>query len=93
MKHFIKMLLIGIVLMLSGCSPKDSEKTNQSPYSNDMLVLIEISYISPRINSHAILVDRETRVMYMENTGGYSSTPVVMLNPDGTPRIYEGDLN
>jgi hypothetical protein len=90
MKHFIKVLFIGIMLMLSGCSQKDSDNT---VHNNNMLVLIEISHLpSPWINDHAILVDRETRVMYMENIGSGSGIPVVMLDPEGKPRIYKGDL-
>lgn len=38
-----------------------------------------------------IVYDRETGVMYAMSYGGYSyGTMTVMVNPDGTPRVYEG---
>ena len=37
-----------------------------------------------------IIVDRDTRVCYLINrVGGI----VMMTNPDGTPKLYEGDLD
>jgi hypothetical protein len=38
-----------------------------------------------------ILYDRETGVMYtMSNGTKNSGTMTLMVNPDGTPRVYEG---
>lgn len=38
-----------------------------------------------------ILYDRETGVMYARSNGSYNvGTMTVMVNPDGTPRVYEG---
>lgn len=38
-----------------------------------------------------ILYDRETGVMYARSNGSHNvGTMTVMVNPDGTPRIYEG---
>ena len=44
-------------------------------------------YIEP---TKEIIVDRDTRVCYLINrVGGI----VMMTNPDGTPKLYEGDLD
>lgn len=38
-----------------------------------------------------IVYDRETGVMYAMSRGGYCyGSMTVMVNPDGTPRVYEG---
>lgn len=38
-----------------------------------------------------ILYDRETGVMYVMSNGSYNvGTMTVMVNSDGTPRVYEG---
>ena len=37
-------------------------------------------------SSYKILADKRTRVMYLVVRGGSAT---VMINPDGTPRIYE----
>lgn len=38
-----------------------------------------------------ILYDRETGVMYAKSNGAKNNgTMTVMVNPDGTPRVYEG---
>jgi hypothetical protein len=91
MKDYIKVLFIGVVLMLSGYSQKDSENVDHRDI--DMLVCIGVSRPSSWGNARLILVDRDTRVMYMEKVGYASGTPTVMLNSDGKPRIYEGDLD
>lgn len=38
---------------------------------------------------YSIIVDKETGVCYLEMSGGYHYGITVMLNADGTPKIWE----
>ena len=39
-----------------------------------------------------IVYDKDTKVMYSISNGTYNrGTPTVLLNADGTPKIWEGD--
>lgn len=43
-----------------------------------------------------VLVDKETKVMYMQTErfqAGYSTTLQVLLDKEGKPLIYDGELN
>lgn len=42
-------------------------------------------------NKYSILVDKETGVCYLERKIGYQYGITVMLNADGTPKIWEED--
>ncbi len=41
-------------------------------------------------DEHAIIVDRETGVCYLQFAGWKQGGLTVMLNADGTPKIWEG---
>lgn len=43
-------------------------------------------------NECEVIVDAETRVMYLFVKNGYGGGLTVMVDADGNPLIYEGDL-
>ena len=79
MKRIAMLLAIVLAaLVLAGCSEK---------IDNKMFLTISKEYCG------MIVVDKATRVMYWLSDGGYSHGILTMLvNPDGTPRIW-GERN
>lgn len=77
MKKKLLAAILTVTLLISGCSDISNSDTE-----NRTMVKIE---------QHGILViyaDKDTGVMYITNTGG-DSAYTVMLNADGTPKIYD----
>lgn len=69
-----------------GCSANPAERT----YTDDVpsrFVIIEQS------DFWAVAVDQETKVMYAVSASSYNSGTFTMLvDSDGTPLLYEGEL-
>lgn len=81
------LLLIMPVMVLCGCSDTISNDIGtEYKVGNVYLVKVEDS------KSFAIFVHKETRVMYLANTETYRFGLSVMLNTDGTPMLWEGEL-
>ena len=79
-------LMFALGLMLAGCSTGkiDSQKITEAKYDNKMFMTISDEYCG------LVLVDKSTRVMYWFSNGGHSCGILTLLvNPDGTPRIWE----
>lgn len=71
--------------MFTGCG------MNKAPsYENDTGRLVVV--YSQDNGEEYILVDKETRVMYLWCHLGNGGGLTVMLNPDGTPMTWKGDL-
>ena len=86
MKKLIVMLMLAVTLAGCGSSGEsdigDSEKSNQ-----DRFVLVEHAL------SYEIMVDKETRVMYVVSNGAYNhGTFTVMVDEGGKPLTWDGDL-
>lgn len=80
-------LIIPICLLFSGCGTEKSP----SYESNTGRFLLVYSQEKDREKIY-ILVDTKTRVMYLWCHIGFGGGLTVMLNPDGTPMIWEGEL-
>ena len=86
MKKLIVMLML--VVTLAGCGSsgdsyvRDGEKSDQKRF-----VSVETTW------SYFIMVDRETRVMYVVSNGTYNhGTFTVMVDENGKPLTWDGDL-
>ena len=90
----ILLLLIMPVMLLCGCG-KVPKSEDFSTENIDRFLFIK-QYGDNNGETIQILVDKETRVMYMfyHDNGGNSGTAglTVMLNADGTPMLWEGEL-
>ena len=87
MKRIAIVALLLAMLMLAGCSTGkvDSQKIVEAKIDNKMFLTISDEYCGN------VVVDKTTRVMYWLSDGGYSHGILTLLvNPDGTPRIWEG---
>ena len=73
------LILIFTPLFLTGCSEESSEINSNRFYT--------LYY-----NDEIILVDKETKVMYLWVKKGYGAGLTVMLDVDGKPLIYDGEF-
>ena len=84
---FLALILCFITLSFAGCEEENSNGWRSCKVSEDV-TLILVSY-NP---SYDILVHKETRVMYIVNSiynqGGIS----VMLDENGKPLLWQGEL-
>lgn len=86
MKKLIVVLILAVTLAGCGHSSesdvRDGEKSNQERF-----VSVETAW------SYFIMVDRETRVMYVVSNGTYNhGTFTVMVDEGGKPLTWDGDL-
>lgn len=77
-KLFILLLILILPIMLfCGCDTRDIEVTDYSRFKHICC------------GEGCIIVDKETGVMYLWVSAVYKGGLTVMLNPDGTPMIWE----
>ena len=82
----ISMLSILFIVLLCSCSYEYDVDNNTAIYSNNSETQ---KYNVTEIDSNAhIYVDTETNVMYWCNLQNHGNDISVMLNADGTPKLY-----
>lgn len=85
MKKFFMCILLCSAL-LTGCGDT-VESVGDVEDKTSMFVRIE----GGGVNIWAVVYHKETKVMYAVSTGGYNAgTFTLLVNPDGTPMIWEG---
>ena len=80
-------LVLALGLMLAGCSAGkvDSQKIAEAQIDNKMFFMVSDE------NGGSVYVDKTTKVMYWCSDGSNNyGTLTLLVNPDGTPRIWEG---
>ena len=80
MKKKIIAVIVTATLLIAGCS----DTANVSAGKDKMMTKIEDEW------EYNIYVDKGTNVMYIKGTGD-GGTFTVMLNADGTPKIWQGE--
>lgn len=81
----IGIALCVILLMLAGCSRQLESETKQGDHSS-ILVEVETRFS----DGYSVYYDRKTKVMYILSCGSSNlGTAEVMLNADGTPRLWK----
>ena len=86
MKKLIVLCLMICLIITSSSCWKETETVDGYSDGKSMFVKIEngISWI--------VVYHRKTKVMYAVSEGSYNSGNFTMLvNPDGTPMLYEGN--
>lgn len=71
-------LVVAVLFFVVGC-----DNTNNSVRANDD-VFVTVS----ESRDYAIVYDRETKTMYTMSKDNYNFT--VLVNADGTPKLYKG---
>lgn len=85
MKKKLIVLAAALTLAFTGCDYADVETVNEEEPVKSMFVEIEKSY------SWKVVYQRDTKVMYAVSNGDYDTgTFTLLVNPDGTPMIWEG---
>lgn len=79
MKKKIIAVIVTATLLLTGCS----DMANVSEEQDNTMVLVGSG------RNHFIYADKDTGVMYLYMESGYGSGLTVMLNADGTPKIWQ----
>ena len=94
LKKYLTTIILSIlcVFCLSACEENKNYEEYQ-PQQGSMFICIE-SYADPYLGSVKILVDKETRIMYMYAIKDYaeqeSSCITVLHDSDGKPKKYSG---
>lgn len=95
MKKFLLSILLTVLSLFcfTSCSDNNSNYENYVPTQGAMFICVE-SYTDPYLGDVKILVDKETRIMYIryyasEGDGRYSGMTVI-YDSDGKPKKYSG---
>lgn len=97
MKKIIILLICSVISISSvSCSPintfkekaEETKKAREEQLSGVNHRFLEIDMDGPGI----IYVDKLTKIQYLYFGNGYGSSVTCLLNTDGTPLLYEGDL-
>ena len=84
MKRFLVMILF-IFLLLTGCGETPDPQTKEE----NMFVYIQKADF---YTAYDVVYHKDTKVMYTISQGAYNSgTFTLLVNPDGTPMLYEGE--
>lgn len=98
MKKFLLSILLTVLSLFcfTSCSDNNSNYENYVPTQGAMFVCVE-SYTDPYLGDVKILVDKETRIMYLYywergNDQHFSSSITVLYDSKGMPKKYVGVL-
>lgn len=85
-KSKLIVIMIIVMLVIIGLSFIGCDNTNNSvKASDDMFVTISEN------PAYAVMYDRETKIMYAMSNSSYNvGNFTVLLNADGTPKLYKG---
>lgn len=81
MKRKLITAIITVALLIAGCS----DMANVSEEQENTMVLVESG------QEYLIYADNDTGVMYLYITISTGGGLTVMLNADGTPKIWQGE--
>lgn len=91
-KRFVIFALL-MCLCLSGCSVEVPEPEVEAEVEVEEKPTVKcVEKIYTDREDYSIFVDTETKVMYVFIQRGYRGGAVMLVNADGTPRLYEGEL-
>lgn len=100
MKKFILSIMLGLCLLFSfifvGCDNGNPNYQNYTPVEGSRFFELE-SYIDPHLGYVKILVDKDTRIVYMlvHYSSGDSGRMAfsVLYDSNGSPKKYEGAIS
>lgn len=90
-KILITILILALCILFAGCAERD-ENERRVYYVCEGITFVEVVGIDGSKQPYKILVHKETRVMYVEYCGAYQGGISVMLDEDGNPLLWEGEL-
>lgn len=88
----ILVLCIIIVFCLVGCKSLEIEKDEEEVMHVDLETLFVVIKLHNGLVAGEILVHKETKVMYLGRAYGNGGGLTVMLDENGKPLLWEGEL-
>lgn len=90
MKKIVLFLAVVLSLCMSACAEGEGASVlfeeSEKPF-----VEVESGYFFGKVNVYYVFADKETKVMYLFIDGDGDAL-TMLVNPDGTPRLYDGEL-
>ena len=86
MKKIISIILVLMTCLVLFCACDTTEDTEEKPFKE------RFEIVSFAASSGMVVVDTETRVMYLFVKSGYGGGLTVMVDAEGNPLLYEGEL-
>jgi PBP1b-binding outer membrane lipoprotein LpoB len=80
-KKKILAAILVTTLLIAGCGNK------QDTYSEQEKSIVKVE----NNIGYSVYVDKDTGVMYLSVDSGYGGGITVMINEDGTPKIWQGE--
>ena len=79
------LIVFAMIVLLTSCGTVVEDQTSDALESTSMFVQVESTML------WKVVYHRETKVMYVISYGSYNSGDFTLLvNPDGTPMLYDG---
>lgn len=86
--YLLLILILPFCLIFTGCSSNENVySSNYTANHSNKYRIIEVECVGA-----SIYVDKQTRVMYLFVKVGYGAGLTVMLDENGKPLLYEGEL-
>lgn len=91
MKHIVRLIVVVLLCLtvLCSCSNNKTESGNRCYVIIDDITFVRVP---DDCRYFDILVHKETKVMYIETTDSYQGGLAVLLDADGKPMLWEGEL-
>lgn len=87
-------LVLPVCLLFTGCGTKSENYQDNSSERFVIIEKIQDNFQDTDGNpvSFYIIVDKETKIMYFMVSGNYRFCMETMVDSDGKPLLYEGEL-
>lgn len=86
---FILVLILIAPFCLCGCAQKSKDYKEQQ---QTRFIIIERYKDGVISDDYIIIVDKQTRIMYLKYVGAYRGGITPLLDENGNPQRYEGEL-
>lgn len=88
MKKLLVMILF--ILLLTGCGKSADSQYSQEVNSQKTGMFVRVQ--PTLLDDYYVVYHKDTKVMYAVSAGSYNRGNFTLLvNPDGTPMLYEGE--
>lgn len=90
-KILITILILALCILFAGCAERDEDE-RRVYYVCEGITFVEVVVYDGVKQPYVILVHKETRVMYVKESEPYQGGMSVMLDENGNPLLWEGEL-
>ena len=90
-KILITILILALCILFTGCG-EHYENGRRVYYVCEGITFVEVVVYDGPKQPYEILVHKETRVMYIKESESHQGGITVMLDENGNPLLWEGEL-